>query len=47
VANNTWSDPTFTSSSAVTAEDQVIASATGIRRRALTRIVSLRDASQS
>jgi len=47
VANNTWSDPTFTSSSAVTAEDQVIASAPGIRRRALTRIVSLRDASQS
>ena len=47
VANNTWSDPTFTSGSAVTAEDQVIASATGIRRRALTRIVSLRDASQS
>jgi type IV pilus assembly protein PilW len=47
VANNTWSDPTFKSSSAITAEDQVIASTPGIRRRALTRIVSLRDASQS
>ncbi|HZC82261.1 MAG TPA: prepilin-type N-terminal cleavage/methylation domain-containing protein [Nitrospiraceae bacterium] len=43
VANNTWSDPLFTSSSAVTAEDQVIASTPGIRRRALTRIVTLRD----
>ena len=47
VANNTWKDPTFTGGSAVTAEDQVIASAPGIRRRALTRVVSLRDASQS
>jgi len=47
VANYTWSDPAFTSSSAITAEDQVIASTPGIRRRALTRIVSLRDASQS
>lgn len=47
VANNTWKDPSFTSGSAVTAEDQVIASTSGVRRRALTRIVSLRDASQS
>jgi len=45
VANNTWRDPTFTGGSAVTAEDQVIASTAGIRRRALTRIISLRDAS--
>jgi len=47
VANNTWSDPSYTSSSAVTAEDQVIANAPGIRRRALTRTVSLRNASIS
>ena len=47
VANNTWKDPTFTGGSAITAEDQVIASSPGIRRRALTRIVTLRDASQS
>lgn len=43
-ANNTWSDPTFLSSSAVAAEDVSIASTTGIRRRVLSRIVSLRDA---
>jgi type IV pilus assembly protein PilW len=43
VANNTWNDPTFTGSSAVTAEDQVIPSALGIRRRTLTRVVTLRD----
>jgi hypothetical protein len=43
VANNTWRDPTFSGSSAVTAEDQVIPSAAGIRRRTLTRVVSLRD----
>lgn len=43
VPNNTWSDPTFSGSSAVTAEDQVIPSAAGIRRRTLTRVVSLRD----
>lgn len=42
--NNTWSDPTFLSSSAVAAEDVSIASAPGIRRRVLSRIVSLRDA---
>jgi prepilin-type N-terminal cleavage/methylation domain-containing protein len=44
VANNTWRDQSFTGGSAVTAEDQVIASTPGIRRRALTRIISLRDA---
>ena len=43
VANNTWKDTAFTGSSQVTAEDQVIASLAGIRRRALTRVVSLRD----
>ena len=42
--NNTWSDPTFVGSSAVAAEDVSIAAATGIRRRVLSRIVSLRDA---
>jgi prepilin-type N-terminal cleavage/methylation domain-containing protein len=47
VANNTWRDPAFTGGSSVTAEDQVIASTPGIRRRALTRIVSLRDAAPS
>jgi prepilin-type N-terminal cleavage/methylation domain-containing protein len=44
VANNTWRDRSFTGGSAVTAEDQVIASTPGIRRRALTRLISLRDA---
>ena len=47
VANNTWKDPTFNAGSAITAEDQVLASTPGIRRRALTRIITLRDASQS
>jgi type IV pilus assembly protein PilW len=47
VANNTWKDSTFKGGSAITAEDQVIASTPGIRRRALSRVVSLRDASQS
>ena len=42
--NNTWSDPTFKSSSAVAAEDVSIALTPGIRRRVLSRIVSLRDA---
>lgn len=42
--NNTWRDPTFLSNSAVAAEDVSIASTTGIRRRVLSRIVSLRDA---
>lgn len=42
--NNTWRDPTFLSSSAVAAEDVAIASTTGIRRRVLSRLVSLRDA---
>ena len=45
VANNTWKDPTYKSSSAVTAEDQAIANAPGIRRRTLTRVISLRDIS--
>ncbi len=45
VANNTWKDPTYKSSSAVNVEDQAIANADGIRRRTLTRVVSLRDAS--
>lgn len=45
VANNTWKDPTYKSSSAVNVEDQAIANADGIRRRILTRVVSLRDAS--
>ena len=43
--NNTWSDSTFKSSSAVAAEDVSIASMPGIRRRVLSRIVSLRNAS--
>lgn len=43
-ANNTWNDSAFKSSSAVAAEDLSIASTVGIRRRALSRIVSLRDA---
>jgi type IV pilus assembly protein PilW len=42
--NNTWSDPTFKSGSAVAAEDVSIASTPGIRRRVLSRVVSLRDA---
>ena len=43
VAGNTWKDSAFTSSSAVQAEDHTIASAPGIRRRALTRVVTLRN----
>ena len=45
VAGNTWSDPTYTGNSAIQAEDQVIAATPGVRRRALTRVVNLRDAS--
>ncbi|TRZ99063.1 MAG: hypothetical protein D4R81_09815, partial [Nitrospiraceae bacterium] len=37
------SDPTFTTSSAVSVEDHNIASTTGYRRRVLTRTVSLRN----
>ena len=45
VAGNTWSDPTYKGNSSVQAEDQVIAATPGVRRRALTRVVNLRDAS--
>ena len=41
--NNTWKDSAFVGSSAVQAEDHTIASAPGIRRRALTRVVTLRN----
>ena len=53
--NNCWRDPTFTGSAVITAEDQVLTQATasvpvacglpqgGIRRRSLTRVVSLRE----
>jgi type IV pilus assembly protein PilW len=44
-AGNTWRDATFTGSSLVQAEDQLIASTPGIRRRALTRMVTLRNGS--
>nr|MBI3612918.1 PilW family protein [Nitrospirota bacterium] len=44
VAGNTWKDDTFKSSSAVQAEDHAIANAPGIRRRSLTRVVTLRNA---
>jgi type IV pilus assembly protein PilW len=43
VVGNTWKDETFASNSAIQAEDHAIAGATGIRRRSLTRIVTLRD----
>lgn len=43
IAGNTWKDNEFKSSSAVQAEDHAIASTTGIRRRALTRVVTLRN----
>jgi prepilin-type N-terminal cleavage/methylation domain-containing protein len=42
---NTWRDPTFTGPSQVQAEDQLIASTPGIRRRALSRMVTLRNGS--
>ena len=57
VPNNCWRDPTFTGSAVITAEDQVLTQAAasvpaacglpagGIRRRALTRVVSLRETS--
>jgi type IV pilus assembly protein PilW len=45
VAGSTWSDPTYTGSSAVQAEDQLIAATPGIRRRVLSRVINLRDAS--
>lgn len=43
IPGNTWSDPTYVSSSAVNAENLSIANAPGIRRRTLTKIVSLRN----
>jgi type IV pilus assembly protein PilW len=45
VAGSTWSDPTYTGNSSIQAEDQVLAATPGIRRRALSRVVNLRDAS--
>ena len=45
VVGSTWSDPTYTGNSAIQAEDQFIAATAGVRRRALTRVVNLRDAS--
>jgi type IV pilus assembly protein PilW len=44
VSGNTWSDPTYTGNSAIQAEDQVVAATPGVRRRALTRVINLRDA---
>jgi prepilin-type N-terminal cleavage/methylation domain-containing protein len=44
---NTWRDATFTGQSLVQAEDQRILSTPGIRRRALTRMVTLRNGSNS
>lgn len=40
---NTWRDPTFNRDSSVQAEDQVIPTTLGIRRRTLTRMVTLRN----
>jgi type IV pilus assembly protein PilW len=45
VVGSTWSDPTYTGNSSIQAEDQVLAATPGIRRRALSRVVNLRDAS--
>ena len=45
VPGNTWRDATFTGPSQVQAEDQLIASTPGIRRRALMRMVTLRNGS--
>jgi type IV pilus assembly protein PilW len=41
--NNVWKDSDFKSGSAVQAEDHAIAGTTGIRRRSLTRVVTLRN----
>jgi hypothetical protein len=41
---NTWNDPTYTGSSAVNTENVAIPHAPGIRRRTLTKIISLRNA---
>jgi hypothetical protein len=45
IPGNTWRDANFTGPSQVQAEDQSIASTAGIRRRALTRMVTLRNGS--
>lgn len=45
VAGSTWRDPTYTGSSSVQAEDQFIPATPGIRRRVLSRVINLRDAS--
>lgn len=44
VANSTWYDENYQGNSAVQAENQAIAGTPGIRRRALTRVIGLRDA---
>jgi type IV pilus assembly protein PilW len=41
---NTWNDPTYLLNSAITTENLQIAHAPGIRRRTLTKIISLRNA---
>jgi type IV pilus assembly protein PilW len=58
IAGNCWRDPTFTGSAQVQAEDQQLSNASasvpaacnlpagGIRRRALTRVIALRDVTQ-
>lgn len=43
VAGNTWTDPTYKASSAITTENVTLANAPGIRRRTLTKIISLRN----
>jgi type IV pilus assembly protein PilW len=45
--NSVWKDSDFKGSSAVQAEDHAIASTTGIRRRSLTRVVTLRNVGTS
>jgi hypothetical protein len=45
VAGSNWSDPTYTGNSSIQAEDQFIAATPGVRRRALSRVINLRDAS--
>jgi type IV pilus assembly protein PilW len=40
---NTWRDPTYTTSSAIITENVQLANAPGIRRRTLTKIISLRN----
>lgn len=45
--NSIWKDSDFKGSSAVQAEDHAITSTTGIRRRALSRVVTLRNVGTS